>query len=254
MLRMFLLHFISIVCLNLSTLSLNTALADATPEINLPLIMGTSNGPPYMIQATESGLDIDIPRAALAKMGFPLELEFYPLSRAIHELQMERIHLTAPFFTNAPQGIYISDSHIEYRPSVITLNTIGNLQNLSDLKDYSIATFQGATGYFGDAFYKASKLSPDYVEHHDMGTLVDLLMGERYQVIVLDYWIFQHFLAESNFAGQGNRVTFHELIPRVPAAVAFTDPQLRDSFNKGLKLIKQDGTYSRILRQYQRQD
>ena len=247
--RVFLLNLISILCINL-----NTACAEVTAENDSPLIMGTSNGPPYMIQASESGLDIDIPRAALAKVGYPLELELYPLSRAIHELQMGRIHLTAPFFTNAPQGIYISDSHIEYRPSVITLNTINNLQDPSQLKDYSIATFQGATGYFGDSFYKASKLSPDYVEHHDMGTLVDLLMGERYQVIVLDYWIFQHFLAESNFAGQGNRVTFHELIPRVPAAVAFTNPQLRDNFNKGLKLIKQDGTYSRILRQYQRQD
>lgn len=223
-------------------------------NLKLPLIMGTSNGPPYMIQATESGLDIDIPRAALAKVGYPLELEFYPLSRAIHELQMGRIHLTAPFFTNAPKGIYTSDSHIEYRPSVITLNSIPDLQDLSQLKNYSIATFQGATGYFGDVFYQASKQSPDYVEHHDMGILVDLLMSERYQVVVLDYWIFRHFLEKSNFANQINRVTFHELIPRVPAAVAFTNPELRDSFNKGLRLIKQDGTYSKILNRYQRHD
>jgi len=242
-----------ILTLPLSSTLMASSEADNTIHNGSVLIMGTSNGPPYMIQATESGLDIDIPRAALEKVGFPLKLEFYPLSRAIHELQIGRIHLTAPFFTNATKGVYISDSHIEYRPMVITLNTIAKLQNLAQLKDYTIATFQGATGYFGDDFYNASQHSPDYVEFHDMANLVDLLMSERYQVIVLDYWIFRHFLAESNYKDQIDLITFHELIPRVPAAVAFTNPGLRDLFNKGLKMIKQDGTYLNILAQYQRE-
>lgn len=233
----------------------NTLIARAeepNPHKGAPLIMGTSNGPPYMIQETESGLDIDIPRAALAKIGHPLQLEFYPLSRAIHELQMERIHLTAPFFTAAPKGIYVSDPHIEYRPSVISLNSIEPITHLADLKSYSIATFQGATGYFGDTFYKASKQAPDYVESHDMERLVDLLMSRRYQVVVLDYWIFRFFLSKSSYADQLHSVTFHELIPRVPAAVAFKSESLRDQFNQGLKMIKEDGSYDRIIKSYDR--
>ena len=100
-----------ILTLPLSSTLMASSEADNTIHNGSVLIMGTSNGPPYMIQATESGLDIDIPRAALEKVGFPLKLEFYPLSRAIHELQIGRIHLTAPFFTNATKGVYISDSH-----------------------------------------------------------------------------------------------------------------------------------------------
>jgi len=223
---------------------------DAAPK-GLTLTMGTSNGPPYMIQETESGLDIDIPRAAMAKIGFPLRLEFYPLSRAIHELQMNRIHLTAPFFTSAPKGIFVSDPHIKYRPSVITLTTINDLQNISELNDYTIATFQGATGYFGDEFYNASKNAPDYVESHDMKKLVDLLMSERYQVIVLDYWIFRFFLSKSKYADQLNQVKFHALLPRVPAAVAFNNEELRDKFNQGLRMIKEDGSYDEIINKYQ---
>lgn len=218
------------------------------------VIMATSDGPPYMIQATESGLDIDIPRAALNAVGIPLKLTFYPLARALHELKAKRIQLTAPFFTSPPEGIYVSKPHIEYRPSVISLDTISKLDNLRALKDYSIATFQGATGYFGKDFNYASQNSPDYIEYHDMGKLVDLLMQQRYQVIVLDYWIFQHFLAKSHYAQQKERVVFHDLIPRVPAAVAFNDPELRDQFNQGLKLIKKNGTYLKILEQYQRND
>jgi len=228
--------------------------AETSAPIGITLTMGTSNGPPYMIQASESGLDIDIPRAAMKKIGFPLRLEFYPLSRAIHELQLGRIHLTAPFFTSAPKGIFVSDPHIEYRPSVITLKTIDEMTDLHQLKDYSIATFQGATGYFGDQFYYSSKQSPDYVEHHDMGKLVDLLMSQRYQVVVLDYWIFRYFLSKSRFAEQLSQIRFHPLLPRVPAAVAFNNEDLRNQFNQGLKLIKEDGSYDEIIQKYQRNE
>lgn len=222
-------------------------------ETNI-LIMGTSDGPPYMIQETESGLDIDIPRAALNRVGFSINMEFYPLSRAIHELQLKRINLTAPFFTAAPEGIFVSDPHIEYRPSVITLDSIENMSTLNQIKRYSIATFQGATGYFGEVFYNASLESPDYVENHSMEKLIDLLMTKRYQVIVLDYWIFHFFLSKSQYSSQLNKVRFHELLPRVPAAVAFNNEALRDQFNQGLRMIKDDGTYDEIINRYQRND
>jgi polar amino acid transport system substrate-binding protein len=222
-----------------------------TPK-GIILTMGTSNGPPYMIQESESGLDIDISRAAMAKAGFPIRIEFYPLSRAIHELQLGRIHLTVPFFTSAPKGIFVSDPHIEYRPAVITLNSIDKMHDITQLKDYTIATFQGATGYFGDQFYYASKHSPDYVEYHDMGKLVDLLMSQRYQAVVLDYWIFRFFLSHSKYANQLDQVRFHELLPRVPAAVAFNNAELRNKYNQGLRMIKADGTYDEIINKYQR--
>lgn len=228
------------------------SLADLNTNNTETVTMGTTDGPPYMIQASQSGLDIDIPRAALERVGIKLELEFYPLFRAIHELQAGRIHLTAPFFTDAPNGVHVSDSHIEYRPAIITFNDIPKITRLSELGKYSIATFQGATGYFDDIFYKVSQESPDYLEHYEMKRLVTLLMSKRYQVVVLDYWIFRHYLAQSKYSHLVDTLTFHEVLPRVPAAVAFTDEKLRNRFNEGLEEIKKDGTYQAILDKYQR--
>jgi len=126
------------------------------------------------------------------------------------------------------------------------------MHEITQLKDYTIATFQGATGYFGDQFYYASKHSPDYVEYHDMGKLVDLLMSQRYQAVILDYWIFRFFLSHSKYANQLDQVRFHELLPRVPAAVAFNNAELRNKYNQGLRMIKADGTYDEIINKYQR--
>jgi len=46
------------------------------------LSMATSNGPPYMIQSSGSGLDIDIPREALRRAGYELTIRYMPLARA----------------------------------------------------------------------------------------------------------------------------------------------------------------------------
>lgn len=216
------------------------------------LIMGTSDGPPYMIQATETGLDIDIPREVLKRIGYEMDLQFYPFARAMRELQLGKIHLTAPFFVNPPNGIFVSDPHIMYRPTIITRTSIAPLDGFDALKNLSIATFQGAKGYFGKAFVTAADASPSYIEHHDMGKLVSLLVQGRTDAVLLDYWIFNYYLSQSGYPEMRQQLRFHDFIPRVPAAVAFNDKQLRDRFNQGLKAIRQDGTYDKIVKRYSR--
>ena len=216
------------------------------------LLMGTSDGPPYMIQATETGLDIDIPRAALKAVGYDMRLKFYPLARAMRELQLDQIHLTAPFFSNPPNGIYVSDSHIQYRPIVISMKGIEPINSFEALGKYRLATFQGATGYFGEPLKKASQSSPSYIEHHDMGKLVSLLVQGRTETVLLDYWIFNYYLSQSGYPEMKKELVFHDFIPRVPATVAFHDKGLRNRFNQGLKIIRKNGTYDQIVKRYSR--
>jgi len=218
------------------------------------LLMGTSDGAPYMIQSSESGLDIEITRAVLTRLGYELKVNFYPLSRAMRELKLKRIDLTAPSFVDAPEGILVSDPHIEYRPSVISRKTIRKLNRLADIGQYRIATFQGAIGYFGDDFARATRLSPSYIEHHDMSKLVRLLLQDKTDLVVLDYWIFHYYLSQMQVKDTEQEFMFHSLLPRVPAVVAFHDAMLRDKFNSGLAAIKADGTYAEIVAKYQRTD
>lgn len=217
------------------------------------LVMGTSDGPPYMIQESESGLDLDIPRAALKHIGYDVRFEFYPLSRALIELEQKRINLTAPFFLNPPEGIYVSDPHIIYRPTIISFrDDIPEINEWKDLANYRVATFQGAKGYFSSEFTEAVDAAPAYIENHDMGKLVNILMRHRTDVVVLDYWMFNYYLAKSSYADQREKLAFHSVIPEVPAGVAFNDEALRDEFNRGLKAIRENGVYEEILQRYQR--
>ena len=251
--------FVLIIALWSFALATQFAAADAPIEAlsnndeRTVLWMGTSDGPPYMIQATDSGLDIDIPRAALARMGYDLKLRYMPLARAYMEVQSGRLDLMAPMFVSETQAGFRSEPHVYYRPTAFSLkkNKL-QISSLPDLGKFSLMTFQGAKGYFGDVFVKASEQSPMYSEIYNMSNLPRLLAAGRTDVVVLDFYIFQHFKRDLEKDGLAPEFMIHEVFPRVPATVMFYDKQLRDQFNIGLELIKSDGVYQAILDRYSR--
>ncbi|MCJ8169377.1 substrate-binding periplasmic protein [Atopomonas sediminilitoris] len=217
-----------------------------------PLHLVTADGPPHMQASSGTGLDIDIARAALARAGRQITLEFMPLNRAFASLQDGKADLMLPYF-NAPQaGLYLSQPYLQYRPAVFMQDHGGPapVQQLADLAQFRIATFQGARGYFGEVFVRASEQAPDYSEVQNMASLVDMLAYGRVQVVVLDEWIFQHYYREKRHTFP-HRVLSH-VIPAVPAVAVFKDATLRDAFNRGLALLQDNGEYEALLAYYRR--
>jgi polar amino acid transport system substrate-binding protein len=44
---------------------------------------------------------------------------------------------------------------------------------------------------------------------------------------------------------------FYPIFPDAPRHCAFTDGAVRDDFNEGLKIIRENGVYDRILEKYE---
>ena len=217
-----------------------------------PLRLVTADGPPHMSAATQTGLDIDIARAALARSGHTISLNFMPLNRAFASLQSGKADVMLPYFNLPQEGLYLSQPYLHYRPTVFAhANAKGvQINTLSDLARYRVASFQGARGYFGPAFVAAIEQSPAYSEVQNMGSLVDMLGLKRAQVVVLDYWIFQHFYREKRHSYPLHAL--EEVIPAVPAVAVFNDRALRDAFDRGLGMLKETGEYETLLVYYQR--
>lgn len=236
-----------LACLIFASLVLSSSV-HAHPKV---LVMATSDGPPHMIEATDSGLDIDIPRAVLKQLGYELRVMYMPLARAQKEVINKRVDMMTPMFVGQVEGLYLSDPAIIYRPTAFSLTDQQlSIQQLSDLAQQRIMTFQGATGYFGDVFVDASKRSPEYLEMHDMSMLPKLLLAGRTDVVVLDFYIFKHYRKKLGDYQREVDVTAHAIFPKVPAVVAFHDRELRDRFNEGLKQIKAQQIYQQILQKY----
>lgn len=221
-------------------------------QATAPLRVVTADGPPHMSAATQTGLDIDIARAALARAGHAVTLNFMPLNRAFASLQAGKADVMLPYFNQPQEGLYLSQPYLHYRPTVFAHANAKEVRvsTLSDLARYRVATFQGARGYFGPAFVAAVEQSPDYSEVQNMGSLVDMLGFKRVQVVVLDYWIFQHYYRDKRHSYPLRAL--EEVIPAVPAVAVFNDRALRDAFDRGLGMLKETGEYETLLVYYQR--
>jgi len=221
-----------------------SASASASASTTKEVLMLTDDGPPHMIMASNNGIDVDIAREVLQEMGYTVKLDYAPLKRSMHQVAHKKAHLFLPtFFQEDTSKLFISASIIKYRPTAFSLKKNNFLFNvISDLKGKRLATFQGATGYFGEEFVKVSHYK-SYRELHDMSKLPEMLIKGRVDIVVLDYYIFYYFLQK--YLRDNPTDTFSikkidefSLFPEVKAYVGFHDQKLRNKFNKQLHIYK----------------
>jgi ABC-type amino acid transport substrate-binding protein len=218
------------------------------------LILATDDGPPHMIKEIDGGIDIDIVKQVLNQIGHDIDIIYVPLKRAELMVSHKKADVFVPtFFKQDNRNIYLSDPVISYKPMVFSLkNNSIFYKSISDLKKLSIVTFQGASGYFGEEFAKLSQKS-DYRELHDMAKFPDLLLKGRYDVVVLDFYIFYYFLKKlmSNKSQYAYKeITSFPLVPGVKAYAGFHDKALRDKFNQQLSIFQQAKSDQKIVEYY----
>lgn len=219
------------------------------------LIIATDDGPPHMIKATGGGIDIDIARQVLNEIGYETEITYVPLARAKVMVSERKADVFLPtFYQPDDKGIYLSDSIISYKPTVFSLASNNILYgSIKDLENLSVVTFQGASGYFGEEFSQLSE-KVNYRELHNMETLPKLLLTKRYDVVVLDLYIFYYFLKKHLEGGETlgtyKEITSFPLVPEVKAHAGFNDKALRDKFNQQLSLFKKAKKDKKIVEHY----
>jgi len=220
------------------------------------LLMLTDDGPPHMIAANSSGIDVDITREVLLNMGYEVRLGFAPLKRTMYQVANKEADLFLPtFFQNDTAKLFISAPIINYHPIAFALKKRQfQFTKISDLAAVRLVTFQGASGYFGDEFVELSKRN-GYAELHDMSKLPEMLIKNRCDIVVLDYYIFYYYLQEylknnpaENFTVDG--IETFLLFPEVEAHVGFHDKKLRNNFDKHLRLYKSQGKDKIVIRKY----
>ena len=226
------------------------------PLIAKKLLMLTDDGPPHMIAASNSGIDVDIAREILQIMGHTVKVGFAPLKRTMRQVENKQADLFLPtFFQSDTTKLYFSTPIISYRPIAFSLNKNNfKFNNIADLVSVRVITFQGAAGYFGEEFVKISKLD-SYIELHDMSKFPEMLIKARCDVVVLDYYIFYYYLQKYLKQNPTKDFSVGEideslLFSEVEAYVGFHDPQLRNRFNKQLHIYKSQGKDKTVISKY----
>ena len=68
---------------------------------------------------------------------------------------------------------------------------------------------------------------------------------------IIEETIYKYHLNNETYPVDVNRpIKIHRIFPRNPFTVAFKNAPDRDDFNRGLKIIRENGTYQKIFESY----
>lgn len=202
------------------------------------------------------GFTSEIIEKALAKVGYSVRFVFLPWKRAMEEtVQGRRDALYSAYYSKERDINYaISESYAESRIVLCARkdSPIG-YQNLRDLIPYKIGVVKGYVN--SEEFDNADYLNKDYA----VSDLINLkkLLARRIDLVVIDRFVAIYLLKN------------HSSIEGDLGSVRFLDPPLGtktihvmfskakpnftrrvSDFNRGLTMIKEDGTYKAVLEKH----
>lgn len=216
--------------------------------------------PPYVINEAQSGIEIDIFRAALAYKQHSITPTSVSNNRG--KVILKTIKEVDAVATVAKQEgeFYYVDDFVYFENVVVTKQKKAlNIHQISDLAGLSIVTWQGFSDMYMDYFSNADKtfgrtiVQENVLEAPTQEQQNKLFWRDSADVIIIDKAIFNYYrTALKDKLDTSDGVTFHTLLPpRKYFSVAFRDEQLANDFRAGLSHIKETGEYDEIYRRYQ---
>ncbi len=206
---------------------------------------------PYNIPEKNCGIEMDIVREALEMKGYRIKTKYVPFARRIREIAEGEVDGVLTVNENSGLDIFLSDPHIACDNVAVSLKKNNfKIEKIGDLKGKSILTFQNAKKYLGKEFVAAADASPDYREISKQELQINLLYGNRVDVIVLDKNIFYYHRKRNKMVDISQPIDMWYIFPKVLFRVGFVDKKVRDNFNDGLKQLYSSGRYDEIINKY----
>lgn len=214
--------------------------------------------PPFCFPETNSGIELDVMREALAFRGHTLKPVYYPLARVPLSFRDGKVDAAMTDGGNdlRAHGGFYGDTAVVYDNVFITLAERNlRIRTPEDLAGLTVISFQGAEKRY-PKWLDAVVFSGRFFPQNNQTLQVKTLELGRYDVVLSDRTIFKYFSRlEAQEQGHPMKpVTEHEFTTVNPMDYrpVFRDPKIRDDFNAGLKHIKANGRFKAIYDRYTR--
>ncbi len=190
------------------------------------------------------------------RVGYSVNFSFFPWKRAYLEAKEGKYHATSPWVTNPKRLLYFHYSQPIYRSKALLYHLkskpIPPWESLSDLKPYRFGATRGYT-YIKEFWdLHASGVLNVEVTNTDEANLNKLLF-DRIDIFPINEMVAID-LINKHFSASSQRSKFavsSKPLSNFPGSILFPrklkDSKKRlDDFNKGLNIIKKDGTYDKM--------
>ncbi|MCI2285501.1 transporter substrate-binding domain-containing protein [Colwellia sp. MSW7] len=229
--------------------------AFAAPHKSIQLLAGISK-PPFIMPG-DTGMQIDIVKAAFAVSNYDVKFTHVPLSLHMRVYKRRDIDGLITLMDDKTElGLYLSQSYISYQNVVVTLakNNL-NIKQVSDLSKLRVAAFQNANLFLGDNYASVVSGANGYIEIADQKSQLALLFTDRVDAIIMDVNIFKYMLVElqnrKKYLNIYNKeVSIFPLFEQNNYVAGFNTIELKTLFDKGIADIKATGQYQKIVDSY----
>ena len=218
--------------------------------------------PPFVIEEDGElrGVDFDLVREAGKRLGIEVELKLRPWKRIESDLKIRTKILQAVVsFFKTPERLAYMDytsvpTHITQYTLFVRKNEIIKFNHLDDLKNFKGMTIGVNRGFkTTEEFEKAEKIGifkTDRV-NTDKQNFQKLVLG-RIDAVLTNYYVGIYNLKKLNLFDEVKNLP--KVLASTPAFMVFAKEAdmeyLVPEFDKILKQMKKDGTYSRIYKKY----
>ena len=215
---------------------------------------------PYVMDKGNSGIEVDIFKAALAHKNHTLRAITVTNKRAEIILKtVDEIDAVATVILPPDDGFYSVSEFIYFDNYAITKKKKNlTIEHFTDLAGLQIIAFQGFYNLYKHLISSTEKpnelssFEQPIIEFPNQERQNDAFWRDRADAIIIDKAIFnfyRHKLREKY--DTSDEVVFHPIFPNhFYYAAVFVDENIANDFQQGLNHIKQNGQYDRIYEQY----
>jgi polar amino acid transport system substrate-binding protein len=216
---------------------------------------------PYCFKdnGVDSGIEIDLIRAALAPFGYTLKPILVPKVRLALIVKTKEADIAATIQGIDGDGLFFSDDYIQFHNHAVSKKKNGiKINTLVDVDKYNFIIWQGGWKNLGaefEASYRpdaTGKFRANYNEAHSQLNQARMFWAERAELVIMDKKIFEHFkkLLRSEY-DTSEEVIFHDFSKKqTNYSAVFHNLELRNQFNEGLRRIRANGSYQAIIDSY----
>lgn len=212
--------------------------------------------PPFCFPETDTGIELDVMREALAYRGHVLVPQYYSFARIPVAFKAGDVEaaMTDLGEDMAAWGAFYGDPAVFYDNVFFTLTERKlTIRTPQDLQGLSVLSFPGGAKRYPE-WLDGVKKAGRYFEQNDQALQVLTLDRGRYDVILSDRNIFHYFTLQLklNRSFKPKHVSTHEFVKLNPMDYRpiFRDKKVRDDFNAGLRHLKENGRFEAIYQKY----
>ncbi|MDG0815966.1 substrate-binding periplasmic protein [Bdellovibrio svalbardensis] len=211
---------------------------------------------PFCLPQSNSGINVQIIREALAYRGHSLVPVFYPMKRISTAFIAKNLDgaMIDSGIDLAPYGGIYAEPAVIYQNVFISLKKRNlRINKPSDLKGLSVIAFPGALERYPEWLQPVNRAGK-YIETNDQSLQILTLQHNRFDLALSDRHIYRYFFNETERKTHQalDEVTEHEFTQAnwKDYRVVFRNRTVAEDYEVGLKELKRTGRYQAIFNTY----